>query len=251
MTDNEIKGALFITQKEFNDIYDRTPFERINRKILNLFDRTCNEDPCQKMKFTSKIGYIKKNLDLNEFVLQLQNRMVDVAKCYTMLSFYYLKNIPDDEWYISPGRNGQSIEYFPNFEFIHYQIKDWFDYYADTFYYKYFSALDNIGHIMNLKYNLSIEHNVYFDKSIKNLKGDIYKNFNDIINEKQYKKAKKFRNDITHNFVPATTGLNIQINENSGSFGIRQYITSKEINDNIYYLVLLMEKIIRILDERL
>ena len=48
-----------------------------------------------------------------------------------MLMFYHRKGIPDDPWFISPGKEGQSVQYLPNFEEKHFWYKSQFDYYAD------------------------------------------------------------------------------------------------------------------------
>ena len=77
--------------------------------------------------------------------------MTDVATSYVLTMFYYGKGIPDKRWYISPGRNGASIQYYPDFADVHFQIKAWFDFYSDVLYYKLFSAWDLMGHVLNVQ----------------------------------------------------------------------------------------------------
>jgi len=95
---------------------------------------------------------------------------MDVAKSYTLLTCFFEKGIPDEEWHISPSKSGASIEYFPHFEPMHFEIKDWFDYYSDTFYYKLFSALDMVGHLLNVRHELGIEQQqVSFRRAVNQL----------------------------------------------------------------------------------
>ena len=77
------------------------------------------------------------------------------------------------------------MQFYPDFEDVHYAIKMWFDYFSDTFYYKLFSAWDIIGHFLNVKYGLKIPNDkVYFSIAVNKLKDinkNIYSNFNDIM----------------------------------------------------------------------
>jgi hypothetical protein len=42
------------------------------------------------------------------WVVQLQNRIVQTTWSHRLMMYYFNKGIPDDEWFISPGWEGQS-----------------------------------------------------------------------------------------------------------------------------------------------
>jgi hypothetical protein len=83
-----------------------------------------------------------RTIEAHEYVWELRYRISDAAKSFCLAAHYFAMGIPDKRWHISPGRNGASIEYFPDFDELHYGINDWFDFFADTYCYKLFSALD-------------------------------------------------------------------------------------------------------------
>lgn len=177
------------------------------------------------------------DIDISYLKYHLYNRLVDVKVSFIILKFLFLKGIPDEDWFISPGKNGVSVSYFPHFQNHHFKIKNQFDFYTDIFYYKLFTAFDSFGHIINLFYDLNIkEKSVTFCKAIQNLKGKnivLYKNLNRIISDKSYKKAKNIRNEITHRYLPHHITSGIKRTERSLSKGIGDYTTSKNIIENV------------------
>src|SRR5689334_16106745 len=77
------------------------------------------------------------------WVVHLQNRIAQTTWSHRLMMYYFNKGIPDEEWCISPGSEGQSIEYYPHFSDRDDDVKMMFDYYSDIFYYKLFSVWDN------------------------------------------------------------------------------------------------------------
>ena len=154
----------FPTQADIKRIYPTTPFDHLNERIFALLKK-------RRSKSGGGLPGFKKALDSGEFLLQLHYRLMDVAKSYALLSCFFEKGIPDEEWHISPGKSGASIEYFPHFEPMHFEIKDWFDYFSDTFYYKFFSALDMAGHLLNVQHDLGIkQQKVSFHRAVNQLR---------------------------------------------------------------------------------
>ncbi|HOY10312.1 MAG TPA: Cthe_2314 family HEPN domain-containing protein, partial [Candidatus Omnitrophota bacterium] len=151
-------------------------------------------------------------------------------------------------WSVSPGRDGCSVEYFPDFENIHYEIKKWFDYYSDVFYYKLFSALDIVGHILNNTQNLKIKKSkVSFSRSLRKLEGindELFETINSINQNQDFKTAQEIRNDITHNYLPSSVGVSVTIDEKQGIVGERAYITSCDIINNINSMLKLFKQIL-------
>lgn len=181
-----------------------------------------------------------RGLEMRDWVMHLANRLIHVRRSYVMLKFYYDKGIPDAEWYISPGKNGESIQYFPHFEEKHFWHKTQFEYYADVFYYKLFSAWDTLGHLLNIEYDMQIER-ASFHKSITKLK-TVNPNLNvrlqeDILKNDNFKRGRDFRDSITHNFLPGHVGSTITKakvkNQLTVSMGVGNYIPSDEIMNNI------------------
>jgi hypothetical protein len=112
----------------------------------------------QKIKYKhDKKDYVgfEKSMKLEQWELELENRWTGVVKSYLLLMFYFEKGIPDWEWTI---QDGPAIVYFPHFEEEHFHIKDWFDYFSDVFYYKLFSSLDIVSHILNIWFDVGIKN---------------------------------------------------------------------------------------------
>jgi hypothetical protein len=101
----------------------------------------------------------------------LFSRIGDLRFSFWLMEYYFQRGIPDDEWFISPGRSGSSVEYFPHFGDADYGTKELFDYFMNGFYLHLFSAWDTIGHWLNEVFDLgmSIEE-VHFRKAVKKLK---------------------------------------------------------------------------------
>lgn len=54
--------------------------------------------------------------EIMTWTVHLQNRLIQTRWSCVLLMFYFGKGIPDDEWFISPGKKGESIQYYPHFE---------------------------------------------------------------------------------------------------------------------------------------
>src|SRR5260221_213955 len=125
--------------------------------------------------------------------------------------FYYEEGIQDDPAFISPGMQGQTVQFYPNMDSNQRQNKDWFDFYSDTLYFKLFSAWDLIGHFLNVKYGLGVEK-VDFHKAVTNLKSKNvgpFKNLGKLKSSPAFKTASILRNNITHNRLPNTLGMEV------------------------------------------
>ncbi|MGW7160712.1 Cthe_2314 family HEPN domain-containing protein [Paenibacillus taichungensis] len=181
--------------------------------------------------------------ELASWIRLFNNRLGQSRMSYIFFKHYYNKGIPDEEWYISPGKDGQSIQYFPHFkkdETINYKVM--FDYYVDAFYYKFFSAWDTIFHIINVQYQFDVEKDKDFNRNIlTNLNSvnlALKKQFNKTNYSKAFKKSRILRNDITHNFAPNDISSGISKKKEDGqlkeiSFGVGSYTPSSEFVQNI------------------
>src|SRR5699024_9781836 len=77
----------------------------------------------------------------------LRNKLISINNDFGYALFYYYKGIPDDEWYMSPGKQGQSVQYYPHFEDQHYSNLYNFSYFVDIFFLKYITVTETIVHI--------------------------------------------------------------------------------------------------------
>jgi len=169
------------------------------------------------------------------WTIHLQNRLAQTRWSHMMSMYYFNKGIPGEEWWISPGRKGQSVEYFPHFTRRDHDIKGLFHYYADVFYYKLFSAWDNLGHLLNIQYNLGLDR-ATFHKSVDSLKAvnpAVHSKLRAIRDSADFKTMKQFRHSITHNEPIGEVGSPIgRRSKNEVTFGTGAYITSAQIKDN-------------------
>jgi len=118
----------FPTQENWRRIHNASTF----KKIYLILDSLESSEHLT--------GDFARDLELKGWLYELRQRIEDTAISYFFIMFYYKKGIPDKRWSISPGANGESVQYYPDFKEVHFHIKMWFDYFSDTLYYKLFSA---------------------------------------------------------------------------------------------------------------
>ena len=167
------------------------------------------------------------------------------------MRFFYLQGIPDKTWHIWPGRRGSSVEYFPYFEEHHFLIKDWFDYYSDTFYSNAFSAMDMVGQWLNLYHRTGLpEDTVSFQRVLSPLSQKshgLYVELEGIRTDPSYMQAAEFRNGATHRVLPSTAGMAVTRTPTGWALGLREYITSDAFIENAGKVLALIEKTIEIM----
>lgn len=198
------------------------------------------------------IDSLQAQLSLPTWEMHLVNKLSDTRHSYGMARFYFELGIPDEEWMISPGKSGASIEYFPHFEKRHHLIKHQFDYYSDVFYYKAFSVWDTIGQLLNEMYQLRMTiDKVDFNKCIQKLKTvdkRLYDDLQEIWNAPNFEQAREIRNSIVHRHPANRQGPSFgRPSENGITFGGCSYTPSQTILDNIKQvlelLALTLEKV--------
>ena len=86
-----------------------------------------------------------------------------------------------------------------------------------------------------MTYALNIEKPTFVEaiKKLEKVNQNIYNKLSTVIEDPLFNKSKKIRNDITHNYLPhnISSGINL-VSENKLTFGIGDYIPSKEIKEN-------------------
>lgn len=175
--------------------------------------------------------------------MDLMNKISGMYRSFVFLIYYFEKEIPDDEYLVSPGNDGESISYYPDFTENNFIDKSSFDFYTDFFYFKLFSSFDSLCHIINLLYQITTNkkeigfNNKFFDKLKMKNKSLAELLFN-ILDNDDFKRAKEIRNNITHNFSPnqISTTIEEKIEDNKiiGVITHNKYFTSKDIKENVY-----------------
>jgi len=217
------------SKEQWNSLAATFPVQRLQ---VRLGDFQIDYDPA-----TAGPRELFVNIETTNWEMHLQSRISDVWKSYVMLLFYYEMGIPDEEWSIA-GEDG-GIKYFPHFEKRHYDIKHQFDFYTDVFYYKIFSAWDTVGQLLFLIYDLKRASNekAGFASAVRELKDDhaaLRESLASITNHPEFAKSRKFRNDITHNFLPNSLGSTVRMpKENMMTGGGANYTPSTEFKENV------------------
>lgn len=181
-------------------------------------------------------------IQLNYWLQEFNNKAFDLIANYTLLKSYYDAGIPDDEWFKSPGDNGQSVQYFPHFKEEHHGNLYWFGFYMDSYYTRFESLIDAIYHVINVKYQLNVEPSMGFrGKVLKQLETsdkDLYDYLKALPSNAIYKQINEYRNNIVHNYRPnqIDSGFTRTVGadgKQSFTMTVGSYTTSTEFLNNI------------------
>ncbi len=218
----------FPTEEDMRSLYSCFPFESLKIKDSDFAIKQTN---CKDYK--KKFNQIATIQELTAWKVALHNKWNDVAKAYAMMMFYYNQGIPDDPYYISPGRNGKSVEYFPNFNHEHFVIKDYFDFYADIYFFKSFSAIDDgLWQLLNVYFSLGIDvRRVTWENmcsKIASIDSKIQVSLKKIYDDDRYREGKEIRNSITHRLPVGSQGTGICRKDDAISGGIHDYVSAKK-----------------------
>jgi hypothetical protein len=213
----------FPTLKEWEEIYKTYPFKRLEVRVSD-FDVT-------RIDGWDGIIQLAKEKELITWKLIQNIKWNDVSKSYVLMMFYYNMGIPDEPYYISPGRKGQSVEYFPNFEKEHFIRKDAFDYFADVFFYKVFSAIEGLWQLLNIIYDCNIKEN---NVSLESLRRKLTKSnkqlascLKNVSNDDRYQAGIELRQIIAHRLPTGMQGLGLQREAKTASFS--EYTSAKDV----------------------
>lgn len=217
------------------------PFEEITEVDLNEYTK---ESPLKDFKLSR--GMFEKeddhlmnldNWDTQHWETVLNNRFLSVNRNFAYAMFYYYKGIPDEEWFISPGKKGNSVDYFPHYTEQNYSNAFNFHYFVDTFFLKAFTMYETIGHLLFKLYDFPINQDdprnqVSFNSAIFNLKNvnhALYKDLNKVKYSNDFQVGVKMRNDIAHNHPPYHVDSGIRKMDGVTTYGVGNYTTSSEI----------------------
>jgi hypothetical protein len=236
----------FPTKSDWKQIYNSSPFQGLFSLLAQFENSGFGKNKKTQDFFTG--------MELQKYLYEVRQRLEDVAISY-ILMYYYGKGIPDKRWYVSPSKDGHSIQYYPDFTKRDFHIKGWFDFYSDTFYYKLFSAWDLVGHMIKVAYGLGIKKRaISFSTAVDALgkikeNESLYRRLNEEIQKSpEFTKAKDIRRDITHNYLPNVAGIRVDRSDDLKSLSLKtSYITSDEVVANAQEALGLFAKTIEII----
>lgn len=196
-------------------------FETPTQEEWNLYlsDAAMSSIIIDKNKFDAYKNQIMMYPILMEEIEALNNKVGSMKISYALCRHYFDKGIPDDPYFISPGNNGESVQYFPNFQEEHWMRLYWFNHFAETVYTKLFSVWDSITEILDTFYGMNIDKNMRFKfrviEKMQQLDPDIWSFLkNDIIDNDLYKTADRYRNAFIHYTAPSFVGNSYSIEQN-------------------------------------
>ncbi|KAB3539387.1 hypothetical protein F9231_09950 [Bacillus safensis] len=236
------------------------PFEEITEVNLNecTKESPLKEFELPKGMFQKKDDHFMNigNWDTQHWEAILENRLLSVNRNFGYTMFYYYKGIPDDEWYMSPGKNGQSVQYYPHFEEQHYSNFYNFTYFVDTFFLKAYTLYETIGHLLFKLYNFEIKEDdlVSFNSAIyrlKNVNRPLYKDLNKVKYSNDFQIGVQMRHDIAHNHPPYRIDSGIRKLHGMVTVGVGNYTTSSEIKAAMIGLLKSIEATFEVLEKHL
>lgn len=250
----------FPTKKDWQAIEETYPLK--NLKIFEI--ESIAKNLLQKYLVTTRLIIL---CELKDWEAHIKTRLDDVRISYVMMSFYFQKDIPDDEYCVSDKKTN-SERYFPNFSEQGYYNLMWFRYHSDIFFYKLFSAWDNVAHMINIIYEMKIYKpdfslkglgikNGELEKANKNLSNRLK---HEILNDSNFNKVRLFRNDVTHNLLPGQINFieksvrekaKGKVTKETASFGMGKYACSKEVVNSSLVALELFDKILSIVRDEI
>lgn len=183
-----------LSAKEWNDYLSVNIFD----KMLIDIDKFA---PCKNCIFL----YPR----LEEAIEGHNNKVGDLRITYALCRHYFDKGIPDEPWYISPGREGQSVQYMPNFGEEHWMRRYWFNHFAENLYLKFFSVWDDFVEILNIFFGIDeviqdYRFRIRVMEKLKDINLEVYTYMSDILKKDIYKEANKYRTSFVHGYAPSS-----------------------------------------------
>lgn len=180
-----------------------TPEDRQNLPQADVLDSLhINESELGLDPTTFCIAHPK----LSELIREYNNKVGDLIITYTLAYHYFRAGILDERWYQSPGNNGQSVQYMPDFSDEHWGRNMWFGYFANVYYILISSLWDSIIEVINHYYDYDFPVDLRLRNAVlKKLKADhpnISALFLSIQNDELYKKAQEYRTAASHGSSP-------------------------------------------------
>ena len=177
------------------------------------------------------LNYDKVN-HLFAWKIVFNNNWYDVGKSSAFMTYYFSRGIPDRPYFLSPGLEGQSVQYFPYFKKEHFILKDAFDYFSDVFFFKCISSYENLWQIINIYYSCGLMIKGVSHKKIcerlKVIENPIIADFYMELVKDDLIEALNMRHSIAHRMPTGAQASGVQKKENAILVGISEYVDSEK-----------------------
>lgn len=240
------------------DIYDYAKYPakedwlEICKEKASAFEKISLEESNSQPTLADIFG-LNNGVKLKYWIKEFNNRSFDLTANYTLLKSYYDAGIPDDVWFISPGKNGQGVQYFPHFEEHHFANLYWFGFYMESFFTRAEGLIDTVYHLVNVKFNLGVEPKLGFRRNILNevetTDIKLFDYLKALPQNQKFKKMNDYRNNLVHNFRPSQidSGIGNPEKQADGSvvrtLSVGNYTTTTEFLNVIHETIDLLVEI--------
>lgn len=187
-------------------------------------------------------------IELNELVHFLNNRVFQVNLIYAYVLYYYNRGIPDEEWQVIDKKG--KIQFFPHLNNEHWTNKIHFEHHIDSLFQRVFTTQDLIAHVLYKRFGLVNKGRgkISFNNAITNLKEqekdeELSNKLRVIKVSEKFRIASKIRNDIVHNKPPYRVHT-VSETRNGVTAKGTHYMTSKQVIKNIQGLLECVKEIL-------
>lgn len=200
--------------KELGDVFGALAFERTQDKY-NL------------------IEMINGKMDEDHWKNEFNYKLVSISINYAYMYAYYKK------------LNGLDIYEEKDLNKLGYHF--WFGFEAESLLARLFTLIDNLYHLLNLKYKLEIPEGLGFRGKLVRVLSSVNQELSDylskLIQDQRYEKAQKIRNDFTHNHSPLNLTSGLKKTDNGMTFTKGEYLKPDEVLKCINDFIDLLEEL--------
>ena len=213
---------------EWNEIEGTFPeiIEEID-EVFSSYDVHPENSRAKKAAYYSKL----------QWSIDLVNRLRHARWSYVMVMYLSGIGIPDEVWKKAPDQGEFAMTYFPNFTNEDSVRKAQFDYFADCFFFKLYSSLDTLGHLLIAIYDVRLTGKPDFHRvlgGLKSIRPELHSRLTALINSEDFAELKELRHDSTHNeALGSVNSFANQLSTNHITSGAGKYITSSEIVESV------------------
>lgn len=220
-----------VTVTDYQVLLKNEDWKRLSTVLTDKIDSIAFEFKQPQNIF---IDMLNGELDVNHWKNEFNLKLISISTNYAYMYTYYEKL--------------EMVDIYEKYDRDKVGIHFWFSYEAESLLTRIFSAIDNIYHIVNMKYNLQIKHELGFRGKVVKALETHNKSLADYLSrvryDLRYKGAGALRNDFTHNHSPLNLTSGVNKTKNKVSFGKGKYTKNEEVLSNIDEFLLLLKEIV-------
>lgn len=215
------------------------------------------QDPKREERHES-LETLEQSFEISSWIKLLSHRMREIQFTYYVLRHHFNYGIPDTQW--KEDRPDGHTVLFPQFKDYNTKMhKFLFDYYAEYFFYQFFSAWDIIYKYLNCHYHLQVKENFKnsFNKKVESLLKVSDPELDTIMSSlfQQFTGNIEMRNNMAHDFPPHKVDdrpiESFEQGRRQVALGEYIYRTSAEVLKDVEFLVTALSSLIPKLQERI